>query len=422
MNVLLAGLLIIPFYLIVFGIFFALPVILIWKLFHTWLEYIQKRTFFGQSYMLLELKLPKDITRSPVGMEIFFSALFQTAAATYVETYVGGKIRPSFSLELASFDGAVHFYIYTRKAWRNIIEAQIYAQYPNVEIFEVDDYTRNVVHDPKTINMWGTQFVFTKPNAYPIKTYIDYGMDKDPKEEFKIDPMTSVLEYLGSLKPGEQTWIQIIIQAHKKIDRKHGKLVGEAIPDWGAAVKAEIKKVREDGVVVGKDETFRIPNPTRGQTDMIASMERNLSKLPFEVVIRGFYITKKEIFNASLGLSGLIGSFRQYNSMSMNGFKISNKFTDFDDTGKDILTLFGWIWPVGDMARWMRDGMEKHMLKMYKWRYAFLQPYHKYNPEPMIMSTEELATIYHFPGQVATTPTITRSTSKKAEPPSNLPI
>jgi hypothetical protein len=40
---------------------------------------------------------------------------------------------------------------------------------------------------------------------------------------------------------------------------------------------------------------------------------------------------------------------------------------------------------------------------------------------PSVMTTEELATIYHFPGKVATTPTLGRIPSKRAEAPANLP-
>jgi len=41
---------------------------------------------------------------------------------------------------------------------------------------------------------------------------------------------------------------------------------------------------------------------------------------------------------------------------------------------------------------------------------------------PFIMNTEELATIYHFPGEVSKTPSLSRISAKKAEPPTNLPI
>jgi hypothetical protein len=39
-----------------------------------------------------------------------------------------------------------------------------------------------------------------------------------------------------------------------------------------------------------------------------------------------------------------------------------------------------------------------------------------------ILNTEELATLYHFPGQVAATPSFKRISSTKAEAPTNLPI
>ena len=38
------------------------------------------------------------------------------------------------------------------------------------------------------------------------------------------------------------------------------------------------------------------------------------------------------------------------------------------------------------------------------------------------MNGEELATLYHLPGAVATTPTLTRIPSKKSEAPANLPV
>ena len=38
------------------------------------------------------------------------------------------------------------------------------------------------------------------------------------------------------------------------------------------------------------------------------------------------------------------------------------------------------------------------------------------------MNIEELATIYHFPGDIASTPTLSRVEAKKGEPPANLPV
>jgi hypothetical protein len=40
----------------------------------------------------------------------------------------------------------------------------------------------------------------------------------------------------------------------------------------------------------------------------------------------------------------------------------------------------------------------------------------------MILNTEELATIYHFPALKVVTPTLVRVLSKKGEPPAGLPV
>lgn len=62
---------------------------------------------------------------------------------------------------------------------------------------------------------------------------------------------------------------------------------------------------------------------------------------------------------------------------------------------------------------------KEELLDAYKKRMYFYAPH---RTDHFILNTEELATIFHFPGGVSTTPTFTRIESKKAEAPSNLPI
>ncbi len=74
------------------------------------------------------------------------------------------------------------------------------------------------------------------------------------------------------------------------------------------------------------------------------------------------------------------------------------------------------------------------MLNAYKARSYFYGGFDITNPgtyfthpnasgkKPFILSTEELATLFHLPGRVAETPTFERIESKKAEAPGNLPI
>ena len=50
----------------------------------------------------------------------------------------------------------------------------------------------------------------------------------------------------------------------------------------------------------------------------------------------------------------------------------------------------------------------------------FFLPYQ--HPETFVLNVEELATLWHFPGQILKVPTLTRIESKEASPPPNLPV
>ena len=67
------------------------------------------------------------------------------------------------------------------------------------------------------------------------------------------------------------------------------------------------------------------------------------------------------------------------------------------------------------------DGPNRE-LAAYKLRSFFYPPYENFLQNSFILNAEELATIYHFPGNVSVTPTLSKIASKKSEPPSNLPI
>ena len=59
-----------------------------------------------------------------------------------------------------------------------------------------------------------------KADFLPIKTYVDFGLDKDPKEEYKTDPLTQMLEVMGSIGKGEHIWYQVLVQDESIYDDK----------------------------------------------------------------------------------------------------------------------------------------------------------------------------------------------------------
>jgi hypothetical protein len=389
--------------------FFWLPVLLgtgVWKL---WITYKQSEFIFNQKSTLLEIKIPLDVLKSPVAMELFLTSLFQTGGeSTWIDRLIKGKSRPWFSLELVSLEGQVKFFIWTRPAWKNYIESQIYAQFQGVEINEVPDYVLPVKFDPENVVIWGCQFKLNKPDPYPIKTYVDnppdgFGMIMFPGTDtkFQVDPISPTIEYLGSLGPGEQAWIQILVRAHKNdrasADRKwYNPFTWTRKADWKQALKSEIDKINKK-----EKEGKKL---SKADNDAVAALERSVRKLPFETGIRALYVAEKAHFN-SINISGLTGSFRQYNSNNLNGFA---------PTGS---TSFNYPWQ--DYKNIRLNGLRRSILDAYKRRSYFLPPYKKRH---FILNTEELATIFHFPSATVTTPTLARVATKKGEPPANLPI
>ncbi|MGB8816116.1 MAG: hypothetical protein WCC74_02720 [Minisyncoccia bacterium] len=388
------------------------------------LRYAQLRFMNKMKKVLFEIKLPKEITKSPASMEIFFSYFAQNGPKAYTEALLDGKVKPWFTCELVSDQGEIHIYIWTWEKYKNLLEAQLYAQYPNLEIYVADDYVNKFEYDQEKFSYFGAQHGLSKPDPYPIKTYIDYGLDADQKDEYKIDPLNSLFEFLGSMKKDEHVWVQILIQKHGEEKRfLNGRWLGKK--DWKDDIKSVVKKLKiatiPDFMKTDKDDKFsKIPSPTKVQTETIAAVERSANKIPFDCMIRTIYFAKKESFNP-LNLSSLMASLRSFNSSNLNGFSPAN-VTDTDDYQKDLIRLFPWLF--NNYYKSDVEDFKKNVFNAYKLRSYFQLPYRKLGPsKSFILNTEELATLFHFPSHIVSqTPTLSRVPSKKYEAPSNLPI
>ncbi|MEK7606143.1 MAG: hypothetical protein AAB458_00910 [Patescibacteria group bacterium] len=413
-----------------------LPLALISAFWQQWMAYRRAQYIQSKEPVLLEIRVPKEVSKSPAAMELALGVFYATGGeGTWYDKYWKGGVRPWFSLELVSIEGQVKFFIWTWKDSVKGIQNSLYAQYPTVEVTEVPDYTLAFMYDKNKADLYAAEFALTKIDPYPIKTYIDYGLDKDPKEEFKIDPITQVLEYLGGLGKGEQAWIQILLRAHKKEDPKNVSLlsqftkpedvfdVGKKVKEWREPtdkwkddVKTEIASIIKKRKIRGEDPEDNKINLTPVEKDTIEALERSTSKTGYDVGIRALYLAEKEYFNN--GHKGALnGVLAQYSSGYLNGFKkafgTSHDYWFQDPFGKKL------------------PKMKKNMFEAYRLRGYFHAPHsgistqflfkEKYKRKPFILNSEELATIFHFPGGVSETPTLGRIESRKSEPPINLP-
>lgn len=401
-----------------------LPFLLIDGAWVLWI--ILKRSEFiaDQKYILLEIKPPRTLVKTPLAMETFFSAIHLTGGeATWWARLMGGT-RPFFSLEIASLEGQVHFFIWSRVAFRRIIESQMYAQYPGVQIVEAPDYTRLISARAEEWNVWGCDFNHTAADPLPIKTYVEYGLDKVQKEPEQVDPLANLIEFMASIGKGEYIWLQYIIRAHRgekygttpannQSSKRNAEGKAYTWKDAGNEFIEEIRKRTRDPYidVVTGEERQGFPNPTKGQMEKMAAVERNISKQAFDVGARGIYIARPENFHGPM-IAHLIALFKPFSTEGWNGINSTAWLKTFDD----------YPWELNPEKR--KNHYRKEIIEAYRRRQFFYNPFYEGGlsmKDAMVMSTEELATIYHIPSQAVGSPSLERIQSATGEAPSNLP-
>lgn len=403
-----------------------------------WRQEVFKRAAH-ESYVLLELRIPREIKKSARAMEQVLAAMatFRAAPGSFKDFYVDGKIVLPFSLEIASFGGEIHFYIRTPERLRNLIEAPLFSYYNDVEILPVEDYASRFPADTATMyeagmDLWGTEFVLTKDPAYPIRTYAAF---ETLDEETQFDPISTLLEVLGKMKQGETFALQILIAPAGGKWAPNGRQVikelrGEAKPPAPVKITGVFKEVgkeiagtapiegpKRDG---GDKQTPRTP----GETDLIKAVEANISKPGFETLIRMVYTAPKGIFSNAFIASGVAAAFNQYSASHMNSFAPNGAMAVGVKPGK-----FPYFWKTQRLEHRksrMLYNFRQRELPPESWMSKLLSStlyHHNFDGKTSGMNTECLATIYHPPTSVVlTAPHVRRMESRKVGPPAGLAI
>lgn len=370
-------------------------------------------------------------------MEMVFTALHGAIYndPDWWEKYISGEPQTSYSFEMASIDGQIHFYIRVHGDYRDQVEAAIYSQFPAAEIEAVPDYTKQIPMDipNQEWDLHGWDWKMVKPANYPIPTYQSLDEEnKNAEEEEKIDFMTSLMEGMAKLKPGEQMWIQIRAKPIYYALPSGEKFVkdGEHLRDV-LAKRIDEKEVKLpplwkellDFIVHGATAPEEKPQElfpaemrlTTGERKTIDEVERKSSKPIFSCTIRNIYLGKRDVW------------FKPNHRLFYNYF---NHFTD-----PDINSLWIWtktltrvkkspFWFINYIAPRRAYVKCRRLLRSYRDRVEYYSPWEKGDEGAKIkLNVEEMATLYHFPSYVvAPTPGIHRTEARETAAPHNLPV
>ncbi len=394
-------------------------------------------------WALLEITPPKEVLAPYKAMEDVFSVVYPILdKANFRERWCDGELDNGpywYSFEIASIEGAIHFYARFRREHVLTVETALYAHYPDIEIHEVSDYTKLV---PQTVpneewDMYGEDWDFLKPDPYPIRTYEKFFEPQGERitaEEKRIDPIISLLEAMSKLGPGEHYWVQFITVPILDYDepdyRKEGQKIINTISKrpqkkettlledlWyiveqvvlgpekeGAGEKAKYEWIPQQKEESGEREMLLTP----GEREVITEVDNKLKKPFFRTTLRGVYVAKRENWTPPhrILMRGYTAHFATENM---------NKLI-FQAKTRPRVHFF-----------WRKRRVFLRARKMFRMsvlRFSPLFPKRMSSDLNPIFSTEELATMFHFPlrvgGMVA--PTMAKVESKKAGPPPNLPV
>jgi len=391
-----------------------LPVVLFYLTHERWIEFVREMFLYNSKRVTLRIKLPPEVLKSPEAMESVFTQIYAPMNPdNFYQSYIDGKHKLPISLEMASIGGEVRFYMNVPEKLKNITESQLYSQYPGIEVEEeLLDYASELQWDPEKMDLMGFHIVKKEDSIFPIKTYIEFGHDRLPKEEEKFEPMAAMIEYMSTAKPHERVYIQMICTPHAKENLLTGSLTEKGVWTSDARKKINDMMKRDDtGIAVMDEEENQTRSMlTMGERDTISAIERNVSKAAYDVGIRGMYVTlDKTQFNPGM-IAPTFGSFTQFSVGGRNALGPRWK-TDFD---------YSWYEDVTGKKKLARkeDEVKQFKLRKYWAGSGKVNDIH----QPKTMSVEELATIFHIPGSSVLTPGLSRIASKRQNAPGNLPV
>lgn len=211
--------------------------------------------------------------------------------------------------------------------------------------------------DPQSQALAGTTLRMKYSEIYPLKTY----------DQFSEDSQSGLFSVVSKIESGEQVWVQIAINPREETAGYHFKR------NWTNRLAGVRQRFHVRDWVRSKGESS-IKKKRKELSEMKYEME------PFATVVRCGYIAKN-LVTAKRKLQAVVNSFYQMNVTDIQEFATSSV-----QTGPAFEQLY--------KNRSMKGAN--------------------------MMSSKEIATLYHFPN-ADHTPHVVHVLARKAEPPMDLP-
>ena len=306
---------------------------------------------------LIQIAVPRDNEIKIDAAEQLFSSFSSLRQGGFLSFL---KPQPSLSFEIVGMPGDIRFYVSTPNKFKDFVEKQINGAYPDAEIKEVNE--KDALRQG---SIMGNEYnIFSEIAKVSFASLKLKNYDYMPIKVFKdlpTDPLSSITSILAKMTEGEGAAVQI--------------LISPADPKWKKAGRAYLSKTKK-----GEAD----PETAKYSTDPkeIEGIENKIGKPGFSAVVR-VVVSSSTIESADAHLNNIVNAFTQFESF--------NTFT------KNKIRL---------KKTFMNDFIYRYMPKM---------------GNTAVMTSEELATIFHLPNKSVTTPHIYWISSKRAPAAAQIP-
>lgn len=306
---------------------------------------------------LLQISVPRDNEVKIDTAEQLFASFASIKGGSGMFSFL--KLPPHLSFEIVGMPGDIRFYVNTPNKYRDFVEKQINGAYPDAEIRVVDE------KDSKEGYILGNEYnIFSDTGRVAFASLKLKDSNFKPikvYKDFAVDPMSSITSVLAKMSPGEGAAIQILISgANSSWSKKGRKFISNT-------KKSEANPETAKYSVDAKE---------------LEAVEGKIGKPGFNTFIR-IVVSSSTKEAAEAHLENIVSSFSQFSG--------ANQLT------KESMRFKGGF------------------ITDFVYRYLPMRGVGS------VLTSEELATIFHFPNKSVSTPHIFWLTSKRAPAPAQIP-
>lgn len=364
-----------------------LPLLLVTFGWRVWLTFVRSQFVSSVPYSLIELKPGAETPKSAHAMELVYYALYHRSEVSWFQEYILGHVHMPWSFELASNAGRIRFFVYLPDAHRAAVEARIRAEYPDIDIDDVRDYSRLVHFDPFSMRLAMREYALLKPDPYPLRTYAE------SESASTMSAFHRLLENVVQVNEHEHLFISLIVRPHQREWSSPFKNPTDLLHE---AAEIEIRKI------VGAKGDMR--GLSKNIQALVHAIESGLNKPSFDCGIRALYVADRRHYDESRA-SALNDLFDPFGDAELNAF---GAYDPRERVGWPLTEVFA-VAPVLAM---------NYCLNLYRRRAYFAPPYYG---KVFVLNTEELATIFHIP-HIQRASALAKMRGVTLEPPDNLPV